>query len=109
MNQSQLTIEEKSALAAFSKQAPEFDRLYENDAIIGYKRARVRDHIDSFLPAQSSILELNAGTGDDAVYFAQQGHAIHATDISPAMMERLVNKVNENGMQASISNELCSF
>ncbi|HKB43548.1 MAG TPA: hypothetical protein VKC90_04135, partial [Chitinophagaceae bacterium] len=60
----------EQAAAAFSKQASVFDHIYGNDTIIQYKRKRVRDHLMKFLPPQSDILELNAGTGDDAVYFA---------------------------------------
>lgn len=100
---------ELAAAAAFSKQAPVFDDLYGNDTIIRYKRKRVRDHMMQLLQPQSHILELNAGTGDDAVYFAQQGHTVHATDISPGMQEMLVKKVNQQQLEKKITYELCSF
>ena len=64
----------------------------------------------NFLAPRSSILELNAGTGEDAVYFAQQGHNVHATDISAGMQEVAdqKNKRNSNWSDA-VSFELCSF
>lgn len=102
-------INEQHAEAAFTLQAPGFDNLYNNDTIIQYKRQRVRDHLLKYLPAHSSILELNAGTGEDAIFFAQQGHYIHAADISAGMQKVLKEKVEENNLQNNISYELCSF
>ena len=100
---------EKAAVAAFNKQAPVFDQLYGSDPIIQYKRKRVRDHVESFIPPHSQILELNAGTGEDAVYFAKQGHRVHATDISTAMLEKLGEKAREQQADDAISSEQCSF
>jgi ubiquinone/menaquinone biosynthesis C-methylase UbiE len=109
MNDVANTMNEKAAATAFSKQAPLFDRQYATDMIIQYKRKRVRDHVLQYLPPHSSILELNAGTGEDAVFFAQAGHTVHATDISEAMQEKLKEKTRLNGLQMRIGNELCSF
>ncbi|MBC7872860.1 MAG: class I SAM-dependent methyltransferase, partial [Ferruginibacter sp.] len=57
----------------------------------------------------SAILELNAGTGEDAVYFATQGHRVHATDIAPGMQEVFINKIKEKNLGKLVSFELCSF
>lgn len=102
-------IEQQRAEAAFSKQAPVFDALYNDNTIIRYKRQRVREHVQSFLPASSSILELNAGTGEDAIYFAQQGHRVHATDFSTGMEIQLKEKVQNSGCQQFVTFERCSF
>jgi ubiquinone/menaquinone biosynthesis C-methylase UbiE len=102
-------MNEQAAAEAFSKQAPVFDELYSGDAIIQYKRKRVRDHILQRLKPDSYILELNAGTGDDAIYFAQLGHSVHATDISDGMQRQLAQKVKLQGLQGNISNEVCSY
>ena len=67
------TIQERAVATAFSKQAPHFDWLYNDNTIFQYKRKRVREHIEKFLPPSSLILELNAGTGDDAIYFCPEG------------------------------------
>lgn len=100
---------ESAAAKAFSKQAPVFDALYAEDLIVSYKRKRVREHMERFLSPHSRILELNAGTGEDAVYFARQGHFVHATDISAAMQAQLRAKAGQNGLRDRISPELCSF
>ena len=93
MKNQQLLHREAPAIEAFSRQAPVFDNLYANDTIIQYKRKRIRDHIESFLPAKSSILELNAGTGEDAIYFAGKGHKVHATDASRSMHAEMLKKI----------------
>jgi ubiquinone/menaquinone biosynthesis C-methylase UbiE len=108
MNQP-LPASHQQAATAFTRQSPLFDELYAGNTIVHYKRDRVRRHMLSLLQPGSRILELNAGTGDDAVYFAQQGHHVHATDISTGMQEILKRKVLQNGLQHSITNELCSY
>lgn len=100
---------EQRAADAFSRQSSVFDALYSNNPIIAYKRERVRDHVNRFLKPRSAILELNAGTGEDSIYFAQQGHKVHATDISEAMLEKLREKVNANGLNNKVTTEKCSF
>lgn len=100
---------EQAAAIAFSKQAPVFDELYSGDVIIQYKRKRVRDHVLQWLKPSSHILELNAGTGDDAIFFAQKGHRVHATDISQMMQSMLKEKVKLHDLKNSVSNEVRSF
>ncbi len=102
-------INEVNVARAFTGQSAIFDELYAGNPIIQYKRERVRDHVLSLLNPSSSILELNAGTGDDAIFFAKLGHKIHATDISTGMQEQLKEKVSRSGLGALISAELCSF
>ena len=100
---------EQQAEKAFSKQAAIFDDLYSENKIVQYKRQRVREHVEKFIQPNSKILELNAGTGEDAVYFAKNGHTVHATDISTGMQEQLQKKIHENNLEASVSLELRSF
>jgi ubiquinone/menaquinone biosynthesis C-methylase UbiE len=102
-------INELDAADAFTGQSALFDELYSTNTIINYKRERVRDHVLKYLAPGSSILELNSGTGEDAVFFASQGHRVHATDISPGMQQQLKLKVQKHRLQAMVSNELCSY
>jgi ubiquinone/menaquinone biosynthesis C-methylase UbiE len=102
-------MNERAAARAFNKQASLFDDLYSRDSIIQYKRKRVRDHIIQWLQPNSNILELNAGTGDDAIFFAKLGHSVHATDISPGMQKVLTEKVKQYDLRNSITSELCSY
>lgn len=100
---------EQSVARAFSRQSRVFDEYFSGNLIVQYKRQRVRRLLSSYLSAGSRILELNSGTGEDAIWFAEQGHRVHATDISAGMLEVLNNKVSLKGLQDKITAELCSF
>ncbi|HMC84813.1 MAG TPA: class I SAM-dependent methyltransferase [Chitinophagaceae bacterium] len=100
---------EQKAAFAFSQQSILFDELYAANTIVQYKRKRVRDHLLQYLKPASTILELNAGTGDDAIFFAEQGYFVHATDIAAGMQEKLKEKVAQHHLLAFVSNELCSY
>jgi ubiquinone/menaquinone biosynthesis C-methylase UbiE len=102
-------INEGTAAAAFSKQAQGFDQYDASNTIIQYKRLRVREHVMTLLSPGSRILELNAGTGEDAVFFARLGHRVHATDIAEGMQTKLKEKVALAGLDEKVTTELCSF
>lgn len=102
-------INEQAAAAAFTTQSGVFDSIYAGNTIIHYKRRRVQEHVKQFLQPSSSILELNAGTGEDAIEFAKNGYSVHATDIAAGMLARLNDKVRQHGLQQYVSHELCSF
>jgi ubiquinone/menaquinone biosynthesis C-methylase UbiE len=102
-------INEQQVALAFTGQSAIFDQLYATNGIVAYKRERVRQFLLKYLDPESRILELNAGTGDDAIFLAKQGHHVHATDISTGMQDRLKEKVLFHGMNAFVSQELCSF
>lgn len=102
-------VNEQRAALAFSRQSAVFDSIYAGDKIIRYKRERVRQHLLQYLLPGSTMLELNAGTGEDAVFFAGEGYRVHATDIAEGMQEKLWTKVKANGLEGLVSRELCSF
>jgi len=102
-------LNEQFTEEAFSRQSVIFDEIYSGNTIVNYKRERVRAHVLQNLPADSFILELNSGTGEDAAFFAQNGHRVHATDISVGMQDQLVQKVKTKGLEDKVSNELCSY
>jgi ubiquinone/menaquinone biosynthesis C-methylase UbiE len=100
---------EELVSAAFDSQSLVFDELYSANTIIQYKRDRVRDYLIKYLKPGSDILELNSGTGEDAIYLAQKGHNVHATDISAGMQKMLIQKLNRQETDGRVSNEICSF
>jgi ubiquinone/menaquinone biosynthesis C-methylase UbiE len=100
---------EQLAAAAFSLQSKKFDELYSTNNIIQYKRERVREHLKKYIHPGNFILELNSGTGQDAMWLAHQDCKVHATDISLGMLEVLQQKIISEGLEASVSSELCSF
>jgi ubiquinone/menaquinone biosynthesis C-methylase UbiE len=109
VNERLTILPEQAASRAFDHQSADFDRIYGNDTIIRYKRERVREHVGRYLQSPSSILELNAGTGEDAIWFASAGHTVHATDISAGMLEQLDKKRRQFGFGERINFERCSF
>jgi ubiquinone/menaquinone biosynthesis C-methylase UbiE len=102
-------LNEQLAAEGFSRQSSIFDKTYGGNTIIIYKRKRVREHLEKHLQPGSHILELNAGTGEDAIYFATKGHYVHATDIAEGMQNKLREKVDQKGLQMYVSQEICSF
>ena len=102
-------INEELAAAAFSIQSTIFDQLYSANEIVQYKRHRVQDHLQHYISPGNFILELNSGTGRDAIWLAQKGCKVHATDISAGMQEVLQQNIRAEGLDNVISYELCSF
>ena len=102
-------INEQLTAAAFSAQSKIFDEFYSANKIIEYKRERVRAHLKRYIHSGDFILELNSGTGQDAIWLAQQNCFVHATDISGGMLEVLQQKIISKGLETIVSSELCSF
>jgi hypothetical protein len=70
MSDISLQNNEINASDAFSRQSVVFDQIYSGNTIINYKRERVGACDCNTCSRQSSILELNSGTGEDAMFFA---------------------------------------
>jgi ubiquinone/menaquinone biosynthesis C-methylase UbiE len=100
---------EQKVAAAFSKQSVVFDEIYSSNPIIQYKRKRTRHAVLKNLKPGARILELNAGTGEDAIYFAQKGFKVHATDISEGMLNKLKEKLPGLPFAENITTEQGSF
>jgi ubiquinone/menaquinone biosynthesis C-methylase UbiE len=105
----QAQLNEMETARAFSRQAEIFDAYDAGNTINQYKRQRVREHVLRYMVAEGSILELNAGTGIDAAYFAGKGYRVHATDIAEGMQEKLREKMQRQGLSDKVTTELCSF
>jgi ubiquinone/menaquinone biosynthesis C-methylase UbiE len=85
---------------AFSRTAEKYDSFAVDHPHLTRMRNKVYDHIGRLLSPGARILELNAGTGTDAVKLAQRGYRVHATDIAPGMLQRLRDKVDQTGSGA---------
>ena len=94
---------------AFSKQSTSFDEYDKNNPILQWMRLQIHKHVMAYTKAGQKMLELNAGTGIDAVFFAQQGIHIHATDVSDGMIEVLRTKVNALNLNDHITIQQCSY
>ena len=94
---------------AFSRTAEKYDSFANDHPNQTRMRNKVYSHLERFLPAGSRILELNAGTGTDAIELARRGYTLHATDIAPGMLERLQDKVQRFGLDGKVTVQQCSF
>lgn len=75
--------------AAFDAHASGYDSLFISSATGFLQRQRVWDYLRRRLdPAVSrDVLEINCGTGEDALWLAKRGHRVVATDLSQAMLD----------------------
>lgn len=94
---------------AFSRTAAKYDAFAEDHPHLTRIREKVYAHINRHILVGSRILELNAGTGIDAVALAQHGYYVHATDIAPGMLARVREKVVQLGLGKRVSVQECSF
>jgi ubiquinone/menaquinone biosynthesis C-methylase UbiE len=82
--------------AAFDSAASSFDDDDLKNPILQWMRKTVyKIYLENF-PAGSKLLELNAGTGIDAVYLSGHGMKVLATDISPKMLAVLDEKIKKH-------------
>lgn len=90
-------------MPAFDAIAHEYDRTFTETATGRLQRARVR-HFASQLPVSGgTVLELNCGTGVDAVWLAERYERVLATDISENMLEVTRQHVQRAGLAARIN------
>ncbi|MGC4022303.1 MAG: class I SAM-dependent methyltransferase [Cyclobacteriaceae bacterium] len=94
---------------AFTKQSDHFDAEDLANPILQRWRKKIYNHTDLFLKPNSRMLELNAGTGIDALRFAQCGHSVHATDLSDGMIKKIKEKIDKNSLNKNISVQQVSF
>ncbi|MFZ1977418.1 MAG: class I SAM-dependent methyltransferase [Bacteroidota bacterium] len=99
----------EQASRAFSAQSVHFDSDEESNDILKWMRRQVYRHEEEFLQPHSSILELNAGTGIDALYFARMGHSVFAIDNASGMLDQLQKKISAQRFEDRIRYALCSF
>ncbi len=99
-----------STLAPFDAVAIEYDDTFSYTAIGKLQRARVRHFLKTFLREKSEkILEVNCGTGEDALWLTQLGHTVIATDISAEMVEVTTQKIQKSGHHLQATGSTCDI
>ncbi len=93
----------------FDNVASTYDQDFTHTNIGKALRNSVWKYLDKVLDYSSrlKILELNCGTGEDAIRFAQRGHQVFATDLSETMAKCTLDKVVENKLQQKIDVFTC--
>ena len=94
----------------FDKAAENYDTAFTHSVIGKAQRRRVYEFLSEILKKHQpkKILEINCGTGEDALWLAKQGFEVTATDISETMVQVAKSKNNSQNpvfLQADI-NEL---
>jgi ubiquinone/menaquinone biosynthesis C-methylase UbiE len=89
----------------FDHIASTYDSVFTRSAIGQLQRKRVWSYVESIIPQLNGfeMLELNCGTGEDAVLFGDRGFNIVATDISSEMLKVTYRKAEQFSMQNRIS------
>ena len=100
--------------ADFDKAAQNYDATFTNSVIGKLQRNLVYHQLSEFFKENQpkSILEINCGTGEDAIWLAQQHFEVTATDISEKMIEiakRKSNLENLNFKKTNITTIAAAF
>jgi ubiquinone/menaquinone biosynthesis C-methylase UbiE len=72
---------------AFDRVAERYDEIFTETVIGRAQRAAVWDEMARLFQAGDRVLELNCGTGEDALFLARRGVAVEACDASAQMIE----------------------
>ncbi|HWA06592.1 MAG TPA: class I SAM-dependent methyltransferase [Ignavibacteria bacterium] len=95
--------------AAFNAIASGYDARDNQNPILQWMRKLVHGVYLKYIPHGANILELNAGTGVDAVFLADKGYNVLATDISDEMINEIQAKVKKQKAKISLKAEARSF
>src|SRR5215217_6336226 len=95
---------------AFDLAASSYDEEFTHSMIGMLQRERVHLFLKKALrAAQLKILEINCGSGEDAIWLARHGNEVIATDASPKMIEIVKEKISLNHFGKKIETKVCSF
>lgn len=94
---------------AFDAYAADYDQSFTHSYIGRLQRAQVWKALTPFLDSPKRILEVNCGTGVDALWLAQQGHEVLATDISPQMISICEEKLKHQTPAGKVNFHVADF
>ncbi len=93
----------------FSNIAQDYEALDETSGLVYWMRERIRKNFAKTRIGDNHILEINCGSGIDAVYFAKKGYKVHATDIAEGMVSYIASKIASEKLEGQLACELLSF
>jgi SAM-dependent methyltransferase len=88
--------------AVFDTLAPGYDACFTESVLGRTLRRAVWSWLDGAFPPGDRVLELNCGTGEDALHLATGGVRVLATDASAPMLDFARAKVDAAGLAASV-------
>lgn len=94
---------------AFDRAAADYDNEFERHPATRRIRRIVRGIYHQYFQSGDSLLELNCGTGTDAVELASKGMRILATDSSPEMIAEVRKKLHGTALHSRVEPMLLPF
>ncbi|MBC8047852.1 MAG: methyltransferase domain-containing protein [Fimbriimonadaceae bacterium] len=82
----------------FDEIANSYDDDFTNSEIGKLQRDIVWKYLDKQNITGKNILEINCGTGEDAVYLSKKGNHVTATDVSEQMLQAAQHKFIKNNL-----------
>lgn len=94
-------------MQSFDNAALNYDEQFTYSSIGSVLRNRVWRYMSRLMPpgAAMDILELNCGTGEDAIHFGKQGHRVLGLDISGEMIRHAKQKLESIDSSLDVSFE----
>lgn len=89
--------------SAFDAFAPTYDTDFTHTRLGQLLRQRVWQVLAQQFGAGQQVLELTCGTGEDAVWLAQRGVIVTATDGSPEMVQATAVKAEQAGVSGRVT------
>lgn len=93
----------------FSRKAAVYDAYGAENLAVRWTRAQVRAAVLSLVPLGGKVLELNAGTGEDAAHLVQNGLQVHATDVAEGMLAEIQRKIERDNLHGKLTAQKLSF
>ena len=95
----------------FDAVAREYDATFTHTAVGRLLRLRVWALLRRLTANThpTTVLELNCGTGEDALWLARQGWRVLATDISQEMVDLAREKAAQAGLEEQVRVEVCAI
>jgi ubiquinone/menaquinone biosynthesis C-methylase UbiE len=91
-----------AAGAAFDRIAQDYDLTFTDSLIGRAQRNAVWKVLTRTFRANEKVLELNCGTGEDAIFLAAKGVSVLALDASPQMIARAEQRLQQNSSQIPV-------
>ncbi len=92
-----------TAAPAFDAIADRYDNLFTESVIGRAQRQIVWRELGRVLAPGQRVLEINCGTGVDAVFMAERGVAVDACDVSPRMISVACRRVQESAQSLPVN------
>ncbi len=82
-----MTNSDQMIAGAFDSLASDYDALWTYSLVGRLQRLQVLREVKNIFHPGDRVLEIGCGTGVDSAYFASAGIRVHATDLSPKMVD----------------------